>query len=126
MDTSVAVKDQTLGGLTAAIRHIQGCQRQLGIDSVREYITDDLTCTQVFDNGQIEPSFPGRNVSNISHPGLVRPVKGKVPLQKVGRNGMAVIGMGCLFISPSACRGDPGQAHLPVHPFAGAAKFRLQ
>ena len=39
---------------------------------------------------------------------------------------MAVIGMGRLFISPSACRGDPGQAHLPVYPFAGAAKFRLQ
>ena len=39
---------------------------------------------------------------------------------------MAVIGMGRLFISPSACRGDPGQAHLPVHPFAGAAEFRLQ
>ena len=39
---------------------------------------------------------------------------------------MAVIGMGRRFISPSAYRGDPGQPHLTVHPFAGAAKFRLQ
>ena len=51
LDAPVAVKDQTLGGLTPAIRHIQGCQRQLGIDLVGEGITDDLTCTQVFDNG---------------------------------------------------------------------------
>ena len=126
LDTPVAVKNQTFGRFTAAIRHIQGCQRQPGIDSVREGITDDLTCAQVFDNGQIEPAFPGGNVGNISHPGLIGPVKGKVPLQKVGRNGMAAIGMGRRFISPPAYRGDPGQPHLPVHPFAGAAKFRLQ
>ena len=34
LDTPVAVKNQTLGGLTPTIRHIQGCQRQPGIDSV--------------------------------------------------------------------------------------------
>src|SRR5699024_1380013 len=51
LDTPVAVKNQTSGGLTATIRHIQGCQRQLGIDLVGEGVTDDLTCTQVFDNG---------------------------------------------------------------------------
>ena len=51
LDAPVAVKNQTLGGLTAAIRHIQGCQRQPGIDLVGEGITNDLACTQVFDNG---------------------------------------------------------------------------
>ena len=51
LDAPVAVKNQTSGGLAAAIRHIQCCQRQPGIDSVREGITDDLTCAQVFDNG---------------------------------------------------------------------------
>ena len=54
LDTPVAVKNQTSGGLTSTIRHIQGCQRQLGIDSVREGVTNDLAylaCTQVFDNG---------------------------------------------------------------------------
>ena len=51
LDTPVAVKNQTLGGFTAAIRHIQGCQCQLGIDLVGEGITNDLACTQVFDNG---------------------------------------------------------------------------
>ena len=51
LDAPVAVKNQTPGGFTAAIRHIQGCQRQPGIDLVGEGITDDLTCTQVFDNG---------------------------------------------------------------------------
>ena len=34
LDTPVAVKNQTLGGLTPTIRHIQCCQRQPGIDSV--------------------------------------------------------------------------------------------
>src|SRR5699024_115810 len=51
LDTPVAVKNQTSGGFAAAIRHIQCCQRQLGIDLVGEGITDDLACTQVFDNG---------------------------------------------------------------------------
>ena len=36
------------------------------------------------------------------------------------------MGVGRLFVSSPACRGDPGQPHLPVYPFAGAAKFRLQ
>ena len=51
LDTPVAVKNQTSGGLTPTIRHIQGCQRQPGIDLVGEGITNDLACTQVFDNG---------------------------------------------------------------------------
>ena len=45
LDTSVAVKNQTSGGLTPTIRHIQGCQRQPGIDLVGEGITNDLACT---------------------------------------------------------------------------------
>ena len=51
LDTPVAVKNQTSGGFTPTIRHIQGCQRQPGIDLVGEGITNDLACTQVFDNG---------------------------------------------------------------------------
>ena len=47
LDAPVAVKNQTSGGFTPAIRHIQCCQRQPGIDPVREGITDDLTCAQV-------------------------------------------------------------------------------
>ena len=43
LDAPVAVKDQTFGRFTAAIRHIQGCQCQLGIDLVEE----GITCTQV-------------------------------------------------------------------------------
>ena len=43
LDTPVAVKNQTFGRFTAAIRHIQGCQCQLGIDLVEE----GITCTQV-------------------------------------------------------------------------------
>lgn len=126
LDAPVAVKSQTFGRFAAVIRHIQGCQRQLGIDLVREGITGNPTRTQIFDDGEIEPTFPGGNIGNVSHPGLVRPVKGKVPLQKVVRNGVAVIRVGCPSVSSSTCRGDPSQPHLPVYPFAGAAKFRLQ
>ena len=51
LDASITVKNQTPGRLAPAIRHIQGRQRQLGIDLVRKGITNDFTCTQVFDNG---------------------------------------------------------------------------
>ena len=53
LDAPITVKNQAPGRVTPAIRHIQvqGCQRQLGIDLVRKGIANDLTCTQVFDNG---------------------------------------------------------------------------
>ena len=43
LDAPVTVKNQTSGRFTATIHHIQGCQRQLGIDLVEE----GITCTQV-------------------------------------------------------------------------------
>ena len=43
LDAPVTVKNQTSGRFTATIHHIQGCQRQLGIDLVGE----GITCTQV-------------------------------------------------------------------------------
>ena len=43
LDAPVTVKNQTSGGLTPAIGHIQGCQRQLGIDLVGEGITAKIS-----------------------------------------------------------------------------------
>lgn len=82
--------------------------------------------TQVFYDCQIKPAFAGGHVSDITHPGLIRTLEGKVSHQQVRRNGMAVIGICGSFVGPAPGWGDASQPHLPVYPLAGAAKFRFQ
>lgn len=39
---------------------------------------------------------------------------------------MAVPGVVCDLVVPASYRGNPNDSHLPVNPFAGAAKSRLE
>lgn len=126
MDAPVTVKDEPLRRFVAAYRHVQGFQSQRSIDTAGKGIAHNFSGTQVLDNGQVEPAFPGRNVGDIAHPGLIWVFKIELSLQKVRRRRMAVPGVGCGLIGPASRRNDPSNPHLTVDPLAGTAEFRLK
>ena len=53
-----------------AIRLIQRPQAELPGHSLAHVKPDDLTCAQVFQTGEIEPSFVSRNIRDVRHPDL--------------------------------------------------------
>ena len=126
LDALVTVKDEPLRRFVAAYRHVQGFQSQGSVDTLGKGVAHNFSGTQVLDNGQIEPAFPGGNIGDIAHPGLIRVFKIELSLQKVGRRRMAVPGVGCGLIGPASDRRDPCQPHLTVDPLAGTAEFRLE
>ena len=102
LDAPVTVKDEPLRRFVAAYRHVQGFQSQRSIDTAGKGIAHNFSGTQVLDNGQVEPAFPGGNVGDIAHPGLIWLFKEKVSLQEIGGSGMAVPGVGCGLIGPAS------------------------
>ena len=126
LDAPVTVKDEVLGRFTAAYCHVEGFQSQGSVDTAGKGIAHNFSGTQVLDDGQVEPAFPGRNVGDIAHPGLIWVFKIELSLQKVRRRRMAVPGVGCDLIGPASCRNDPSNPHLTVDPLAGTAEFRLE
>lgn len=126
LDAPVTVKDEPLGRFAAAHCHVEGFQSQGSVDAVGKGIAHNFSGTQILDDGQVEPAFPGGNVGDITHPGLIWLCKEEVSLQKIGCNGVAVPGVGCGLIRPVSRRNDPSNPHLTVDPLAGTAEFRLE
>ena len=67
-----------------------------------------------------------RKIGDITYPGLVGQYKGKLTLQQIGRDGVAMAGVCGGFVSLFAHRVDLCGLHQPVHPSAGARMFRLE
>lgn len=84
LDAPITVKDEPLGRFAAAYGHAEGFQRQRSVDALRKGITHDFPGAQVLHDGQVEPAFPGWNVGDIAHPGLIWTLKVELSLQKVG------------------------------------------
>lgn len=57
LDASVTVKDEPLGEIAAADRHVQCFQGQCGIHVAGKGITHNFACTQFLYDGQIEPAL---------------------------------------------------------------------
>lgn len=126
LDAPVTVKDELLRRVVAAYRHVESFQRQGSVDAVGKGIAHNFSGTQILDDGQVEPAFPGGNVGDIAHPGLIWLFKEEVSLHEIGGNGMTVPGVGCDLIGPASCRNDSSSPHLTVDPLAGTAEFRLE
>jgi hypothetical protein len=57
--------------------------------------TDYLSVEQIQENGQVQPSLVGRDVGNITNPGTIRSIHGKVLIQQVWRYRKVMSGIGC-------------------------------
>ena len=126
LDAAVTVKDEAFIWFLPPHSHVQGIQSKPRVDPAGKGIAYDLLETEVLHNGQIQPALAGRDVGDIAHPGLVRPVKGEVPLEQVRGDGMAVQGVGRGLVCAAAGGADACQTHLAVYPLAGTAKLRPQ
>lgn len=62
LDAPVAVEDQSRGRALPADGHVQGVQGKLGVDALGKGIPYNFLGAQVFDNGEIQPAFPGGDV----------------------------------------------------------------
>ena len=111
LDASVAVEDQPGGRALPADGHVQGVQGELGVDALGKGVVHNFLGAQVFDNGQVQPAFPGRDVGYVAHPGLVGAGKGELALQQVWRDGAVVAGVGGGFVGPLSLGVDAGGLH---------------
>ena len=102
LDAPITVKDEPLRRFVAAYRHVEGFQSQGSVDALGKGVAYNFSGTQVLDDGQVEPAFPGGDVGNIAHPGLIRAFKIELSLQQVRRRRMAVPGVGCGLIGPAS------------------------
>ena len=126
LDAPVAVEDQSRGRALPADGHVQGVQGELGVDALRKGIPYNFLGAQVFDNGEIQPAFPGGDVGDVAHPGLVRAAESELALEQVWRDGAVVAGVGGGFVGPLSLGVDAGGLHQPVHPSSGTVKGGLE
>lgn len=67
LDTPVTVKDEPLRRVAAVYRHVKGFHRQGSVDAVGKGIAHNFAGTQILNDDQVEPAFPGENVGAIAH-----------------------------------------------------------
>ena len=58
--------------------HMQGIQRQLGIDAAPSCPTNHLAREQVNHRCQIQPSLVGADVGDVSHPNFIGLIYGEL------------------------------------------------
>ena len=111
--------------LTAPDSHIEGIEREAGINAVRKSVTDDLLCAKVFDNGAIELALIGGNIGNIANPCHIGLVKGEVVRKEIGRDGMGMPGVCGSLVNALAGGGNAQFIHQAVNAFARAREFLM-
>lgn len=120
------MEDQSRGRALPADGHVQGVQGKLGVDALGKGIPHNFLGAQVFDNGEIQPAFPGGDVGDVAHPGLVGAAESELALEQVWRDGTVVAGVGGGFVGPLSLGVDAGGLHQPVHPSPGTVKDGLE
>ena len=74
--------------------HVQRPQGKILLHAVADGPANDAPREKVNDHGQIDPTFPCPDISDVARPLLVRPARGKVLLQEIRRDVEGVIAVG--------------------------------
>src|SRR5262245_33372820 len=67
---------------------------EFGPQVIRRGPADDLPRAEIEDGSQIQPTFAGRDVSDIGHPGLIDLVAAELLIERVGSEGMRMFAVG--------------------------------
>lgn len=86
--------DEAFGRPLPLCGHHHCGQRQFGAHMVAHGPADDLAGRQVEHRGEIQPSFPGRDESDVCQPDAVRRRRHEFLLQQVRRDGQIVAAVG--------------------------------
>ena len=85
LDATVAVMDQTFGGGARPKGLFQCIQGDVGLQRVCDPPADDLPREDVDYERDVNESSPGRNVSQIRDPQLIRTSRTEVAIDPIGR-----------------------------------------
>jgi hypothetical protein len=105
---------------TGRERHVEGIEHQLRGKGRRHRPTHDAAAAGIEHDRQVEEPGPGRDVRDVGHPQLVRPLCREVARHQVGRLPAAVAPRGDGELA-AADTGKPGQAHQPGDALAARA-----
>ena len=72
MTAAIGMKDEIERRILASQRHFEGFTNEIRINPVRKRVTNDFLSAEIFDNGEIEPTFNGSNVGDVTDPGNIR------------------------------------------------------
>jgi len=119
LDAAVGMVDQSRRRPLALDGHCERFQRDLGMKRLAHRPPDDLACVQIQDGCEIQPTFAGRDVGQVSQPDLADPRGGEIASQSIGRNRVIVSAVG------GACApwqgGQAAQSRMTHQPFNPAA-----
>lgn len=74
--------------------HGEGIEGQAGLEIFLHSPADDFAAVEIHNAGEIEPTFPGSNVGNVTDPDLING-GGSGPVgQAIGREGMRMVAIG--------------------------------
>jgi hypothetical protein len=92
--------------------HLERVEHQLRGKARRHRPADDAAAAGVEHDRQIEEAGPGRNVCDVGHPQLVRPLRREVTRYQVGRLTAAIAPRGDGELA-AADAGKSGEPHQP-------------
>ena len=64
---------------------LQGIEDEVRAHRVADLPTDDAACEHVDDEGDVQPTLPGRDVGEVRDPELVRPLRLELPVDAIQR-----------------------------------------
>ena len=114
---AIGMMDQAGRRLLPLDGHGQCRDRQIRPHVVTHRPADDLPCEKIEHDSQIEPSFLGWDIGDVSEPDLIRPLGDEFLGEPVGGNGpiMAAVCGACSEPARRYCL-DTVMAHEPLNP----------
>jgi hypothetical protein len=114
---AIGMMDQAWRRLLPLDGHGQCRDRQIRPHVVTHRPADDLPCEKIEHDSQIEPSFLGWDIGDVSEPDSIRPLGDEFLGEPVGGNGpiMAAVGGACSEPARRYCL-DTVMAHEPLNP----------
>lgn len=109
--------------VTLLDRHLQGIHHQGSLEMSGHCPTDDFAAPGIHDNSQVQPTRPGRDVSNVCDPQTVGRLGAEIPLDQIGRRTCPWLSLGCAWGFAAADALQAFGAHQASHPLATHVKF---
>jgi len=112
---AIAVEDAALWRLAKTNSHIERLDCQNLLHPVADRPAHDTARVQVKDDGQIEPSLCGPDITDVASPFAVRCIRDKVAAQNISNNTQAMIAACRDLVFTRANRLDPIDPHQPAN-----------
>jgi hypothetical protein len=109
--------------VTLLDRHVQGIHHQSCLEVSGHCPTNNFAAPGIHDHGQIQPTCPSRDVSNICDPQTVGSFGGEISLDQIGGRTCPWLSLGRVWDFSAANTLQTLSSHQASHPFATHVKF---